>query len=69
MIIGVPKEVKQGEFRVGLTPAGAEALRAAGHSVRVERGAGEPAGFDDAQYRKARVTLGTAAGRERPALR
>lgn len=58
MIIGVPKEIKQGEYRVALTPAGAEALVAAGHSVRIQKGAGEGAGFPDQEYRKVgRATL------------
>ena len=47
MIVGVPKEIKQGEFRVALTPGGVEALRAAGHRVLVQRGSGEHAGFPD----------------------
>ena len=57
MIIGVPKEIKQGEFRVALTPAGAEMLRGAGHRVRVQKGAGEHAGFSDSDYRKAGAQL------------
>ena len=57
MIIGVPKEQKQGEFRVGLTPGGVETLRAAGHDVRVETGAGEHAGFSDRDYRQAGAKL------------
>lgn len=50
MIAGVPTEVKNGEFRVGLTPAGARDLICAGHEVRIETGAGLGAGFDDAHY-------------------
>ncbi len=50
MRIGVPKEVKDHEFRVGLTPDGARALRAAGHEVLVETSAGAAIGFADAQY-------------------
>ena len=50
MNIGVPKEIKTNENRVALVPAGAEALAAQGHSVFVERGAGEGSGFDDAAY-------------------
>src|SRR5690242_12061323 len=53
MIIGVPKEIKEGEYRVALTPGGAQALRAAGHRVRLQKSAGEQAGFSDAEYRKA----------------
>src|SRR5215218_8058194 len=50
MKIGVPKEIKTNENRVALVPAGAEALVAAGHTVTVERGAGEGSGFSDEQY-------------------
>ena len=41
MKIGVPKEIKTNENRVALVPAGAESLVAAGHSVTMEKGAGE----------------------------
>ena len=47
MRIGVPKEIKTNENRIALVPAGAETLVAAGHSVMVERGAGEGSGFTD----------------------
>src|SRR5687768_3267920 len=53
MKIGVPKEIKTNENRVALVPAGAEELVAAGHSVAVERGAGEGSGFSDELYTKA----------------
>ena len=53
MKIGVPKEIKTNENRVALVPAGAEALVAAGHSVLVERGAGEGSGFPDDVYTRA----------------
>ena len=53
MIIGVPKEIKTAENRVALVPAGAEALRAHGHTVLVERGAGEGSGFGDELYQAA----------------
>jgi alanine dehydrogenase len=53
MIIGVPKEIKDREARVGLTPAGARALTAAGHRVLVEAGAGAGSGHPDAAYRAA----------------
>jgi alanine dehydrogenase len=50
MRIGIPKEIKTGENRVALTPAGASELRIQGHDVYVMRGAGIAAGFSDAQY-------------------
>lgn len=53
MIIGLPKEIKDNEYRVGLTPAGVRALTDAAHTVIVEQSAGEGSGFDDALYAKA----------------
>lgn len=53
MIIGLPKEIKDNEYRVGLTPAGVRALTDAAHSVIVEQSAGEGSGFNDALYQKA----------------
>jgi alanine dehydrogenase len=51
--IGVPKEIKDLEFRVGLTPQGVRALVDRGHTVRVETQAGAGAGFGDEDYRSA----------------
>ncbi|HZO91318.1 MAG TPA: alanine dehydrogenase [Chthonomonadaceae bacterium] len=53
MIVGVPKEIKDNEYRVALVPAGAEALVEAGHTVLVEAGAGLGTGIEDAEYREA----------------
>lgn len=50
MIIGVPKEVKQDEYRVALIPVGAEELTKAGHRVLVQRGAGLGSGIPDELY-------------------
>lgn len=50
MIIGVPKEIKSSENRVALTPAGAMELSRRGHTVYVEKNAGESSGFDDDDY-------------------
>src|SRR5262249_3178127 len=50
MIIGVPREIKPGEQRVALTPAGARALVEAAHGVLVERGAGAGSGISDGDY-------------------
>lgn len=50
MLIGVPKEIKNHEYRVGITPSGARELVAAGHEVLVETNAGHAIGFDDAMY-------------------
>jgi alanine dehydrogenase len=57
MIIGVPKEIKEGEKRVGMTPQGVDALVAHGHRVLVERGAGVGSGFSDQEYKKAGAIL------------
>ncbi|MBE7414054.1 MAG: alanine dehydrogenase [Deltaproteobacteria bacterium] len=53
MIIGVSREIKDNEFRVGLVPAGARALREAGHTVLVEKGAGLGSSITDDEYRGA----------------
>jgi alanine dehydrogenase len=53
VIVGLPKEIKDNEYRVGLTPAGVRALSDAGHQVIVEKSAGEGSGFEDALYQKA----------------
>src|SRR5665213_974220 len=53
MIIGVPKEVKDHESRVGVTPAGVHALVVAGHTVLVEHGAGDLSALPDDEYQAA----------------
>jgi alanine dehydrogenase len=60
MKIGVPRESKDQEARVGIVPAGAAALRDAGHEVLVERGAGRGSGFPDEQYARAGAGLADA---------
>ena len=50
MIIGIPKEVKENEFRVAMVPAGVEQLKKAGHQVLVETGAGVGSDVSDAAY-------------------
>ena len=50
MIVGVPREVKADEYRVSLTPNGAEELTRAGHRVLVQTGAGDGSGIADEQY-------------------
>jgi len=57
VIVGLPKEIKDNEYRVGLTPAGVRALTDAGHKVVVERSAGEGSGFEDALYERAGATM------------
>ncbi len=53
MIIGIPKEIKDNEYRVAQTPGGVELLVQHGHRVLVQAGAGEGSGFSDEEYRKA----------------
>jgi len=57
MIIGVSKEIKTAENRVGATPAGVDMLVKAGHKVLIEKSAGEGSGFSDQEYRQARATI------------
>ncbi|WP_296177746.1 alanine dehydrogenase [uncultured Brevundimonas sp.] len=57
MRVGVPREIKTNEHRVGLTPTAAREYVAHGHEVRIETGAGLGAGFSDADYRKAGATI------------
>src|SRR5438034_11410304 len=60
MIVGVPREIKPGEQRVALTPAGARALAEAGHRVEVEHGAGGGSGIRDDEYATVGAALVTA---------
>jgi len=62
MIIGVPKEIKDHEARVGVTPAGVKALTEAGHAVLVETQAGEDSGFADEAYQNAGAEIVGDAG-------
>jgi alanine dehydrogenase len=57
VIVGVPREIKTREYRVGMTPAGVRILAARGHRVLVERGAGEGSGIPDAEYAAKGATI------------
>ena len=57
MVIGVPKEIKSEEYRVGLTPEAVAACVKAGHRVLVETGAGAGSGYPDREYREAGAHL------------
>lgn len=59
MYIGIPKEIKNNENRVAITPAGVIALTKAGHHVTVETEAGIGSGFEDVDYREAGATIAT----------
>ena len=67
MKIGIPKEIKQGENRVGMTPAGVAELVRHGHNVYVQHTAGEGSAFPDEDYVKAGATI-PAAGRPGSAI-
>ncbi len=57
MRIGVPTEIKNNEYRVGMTPPGAHDLVADGHQVFIQKGAGEGSGFTDEEYKAAGATI------------
>jgi len=59
MRIGVPKEIKVHEYRVGLSPASVAELTRAGHSVIIETGAGDGIGFTDQRYERAGAVIGS----------
>lgn len=57
MIIGVPKEIKEGETRVALTPDGTKQLMRNGHTILMEKGAGIKSGYTDKQFRDCGATI------------
>lgn len=57
MKIGIPKEIKKGEFRVAITPDGVLELTKKGHSVLIEKDAGYGSGFTDAEYNECGATI------------
>ena len=61
MQIGVPREVKQDEYRVGMIPAGVEELTRAGHRVVIETGAGLGSGITDEHYTEAGAQIAASA--------
>ena len=61
MLIGVPKEIKDQEFRVGIVPAGVKALTDAGHKVVVETHAGEGSSMPDDEYKHAGAEIAASA--------
>ncbi|KMJ55566.1 alanine dehydrogenase [Bacillus sp. LL01] len=61
MIIGIPKEIKNNENRVAITPAGVVALTKSGHEILIEQGAGIGSGFEDTDYTAAGATIIPAA--------
>ena len=61
MLIGVPKEIKNNEYRVGLTPPGVSELIHHKHTILIEKNAGLAVGFDDSAYRKAGAEIVSCA--------
>jgi alanine dehydrogenase len=61
MIIGIPREIKDKEFRVGMVPAGTQALVQAGHTVLVEQEAGLGSGVSDREYQEAGAIMAQSA--------
>src|SRR5256885_13168360 len=61
MRVGVPREIKVHEYRVGLVPAGVRELVGSGHEVLVESGAGNGIGVDDSQYETAGASIANTA--------
>ena len=61
MTVGLPREIKNNEFRVGLTPAAAGAFVREGHTVLVQAGAGEGSGFTDREYEQAGCRIESGA--------
>ncbi len=57
MRVGIPKEIKNHEYRVGVTPSGARELKTHGHEVFIQTQAGHAIGFDDAMYIEAGATI------------
>ena len=67
MIIGVPKEIKNNEFRVAITASGVHEFLAAGHTVRIEKGAGLGSRIPDDEYHVAGAELVDSADAQAPA--
>ncbi len=61
MLIGVPKEIKEYEYRVGITPSGVRELKKDGHRIIIERRAGEGSGFSDEDYQEAGAEISDKA--------
>jgi alanine dehydrogenase len=61
MIIGVPKEIKNNEYRVAMVPAGVKSMVENGHKVIIQKSAGEGSGISDAEFEKAGAQIKTSA--------
>lgn len=67
MLIGVPREIKNHKYRIGLTPAGFKEFVQQGHGVLVEKDGGLAIGFDDAQYQSAGAEIVAKPTKSSPA--
>ena len=63
MLVGVPKEIKNNENRVAMTPAGVHELTQRGHKVLIEKSAGVGSGFSDDDYKKAGAEIAPDAAK------
>jgi len=61
MIVGIPKEIKEDENRVAITPAGTEVMRSHGHEVLIEKDAGKASGFENTEYEASGANVVDAA--------
>src|SRR5688572_3224559 len=61
MKLGIPKEIKEHEYRVSMIPVGVEELVRRGHTVTVQKGAGQGSGFADELYEKAGARMAATA--------
>ncbi len=61
MVVGIPKEIKEDEYRVSMVPSGVKALVDAGHGVLIEKGAGAGSSITDEEYLRAGAELTTSA--------
>ena len=61
MLIGVPKEIKDHEYRSASTPSGVRELTSAGHQILVQKNLGEGIGFSDEDYRQAGAKIASSA--------
>ena len=62
MLVGVPREIKANEARVGMTPGSVRELTRHGHKVMVEKNAGHIIGIDDKDYKAVGATIAASAG-------
>ncbi len=62
MIVGVPKEIKDNEYRIAIVPVGVQEMKSAGHEVLIEKSAGLGTSIRDKDFEKAGAVIVPAAG-------